>query len=557
MSTFQKKDDSLKCLALGFAACLLVHVLCATATAQDRPNIIIIMADDMGYSDIGCFGGEIETPNLDQLAAGGLRYTRFYNAARCCPTRAALLTGLYPHQTDLGWMTASDFGRPGYRGQISKNCVTIAEALKPAGYRTYMTGKWHVAYIRTNTAKGPKDNWPRQRGFDRFFGTLRGAGSFFKPNSLTDDNTIIEPPDEFYYTDAISDHAATFIRDHKTDHADKPFFMYVPYTAPHWPMHAKPQDIAKYEGRYLDGWDVLRAERHKRMIQLGVVDARWPMSPLDELVEPWDADMPEQHKKVWAKRMAIYAAMIDCMDQGIGRIVGALKDSGQYDNTLILFLADNGGCHENIDDMPGHVGDLERMGTAESNTSYLRSWANASNTPFREFKTWTREGGISTPLIAHWPARIEPRAEPVTTLSHVIDLMATCIDLSGVEYPTQYNGHKIKPLAGKSLVPTFTGGDVEREALYWEHESNRAVRMGKWKLVARDGEAWALHDMDADRTELHNLADEHPELVEQMAAMWQAWAERSNVLPLVPGGRYGVRMEMDVNGGAYQEENEH
>ena len=528
---------------------LLAHVFCGSAFSQERPNIVIIMADDMGYSDIGCFGGEIATPNLDQLAADGLRYTQFYNAARCCPTRAALLTGLYPHQTGLGWMTASDFGRPGYRGQINNNSVTIAEALKLSGYRSYMTGKWHVAYIRTNTAKGPKDNWPRQRGFDRFFGTLRGAGSFFRPYSLTDDNTIIEPPDDFYYTDAISDHAATYIRDHKTDHADKPFFMYVPYTAPHWPMHAKPQDIAKYEGRYLDGWDVLRDERYKRMIELGVVDARWAMSPRDERVEPWDPDMPEQEKKVWAKRMAIYAAMIDSMDQGIGRIVDALKETGQFEKTLILFLADNGACHEDV----GDLGDYDLMGTAETEFAYLRSWANASNTPFREFKSWTREGGIAAPLIAHWPARIEPRAEPVTTLGHVIDLMATCIDLSGGEYPTQYNGHEITPLEGKSLVPTFTGDDVRREALYWEHEGNRAVRMGKWKLVASDRESWALHDMDADRTELHNVADDHPALVEQMAAMWQAWAERSDVLPLIHGDDYGARMEMDVNGGEYRE----
>ena len=308
------------------------------AKGRRRPNIILIMADDMGYSDIGCYGGEIRTPNLDGLAAGGLRFTQFYNTARCCPTRASLMSGLYQHQAGVGHMMA-DKGYDSYRGDLSGRCVTIAEVLGGAGYGTYMSGKWHVT--RHRGPEGPKYNWPLQRGFDRFFGTIHGAGSFYDPCSLTRDNTQIPPgSDNFYYTNAISDNAATFIREHN---GDNPFFMYVAYTAPHWPMHALPQDIAKYKGRYAGGWDALRAERHKRMMEMGIVDEKWKLTPRDEAVPPW----AEAADKQWfERRMEVYAAMVDCLDQGVGRIVAELKKCGHFEDTLIFFLADNGGCAE-------------------------------------------------------------------------------------------------------------------------------------------------------------------------------------------------------------------
>lgn len=406
------------------------------AEIQQRPNIVLIMADDMGYSDIGCFGGEIQTPNLNALATGGLRFTQFYNTARCCPTRASLITGLYPHQAGVGHMM-EDKGYEAYHGDLNNRCVTIAEVLKLAGYSTYMAGKWHVTRFRG--PDGPKHNWPRQRGFDRFFGTIHGAGSYYDPCSLTRDNTQIPPGDDFYYTNAIADNAVTFISEHKTDN---PFFMYIPFTAPHWPMHALPKDIAKYKGRYDKGWDALRAERHKRIIEMGIVDEKWKLTPRDRNVPPWEQ---AKDKEWFARRMEVYAAMVDCLDQNVGRIVEQLKKSGKFENTLIFFLADNGGCAEEYgsrgpikpdpskpvvlkpmdknelqpdmqpkvtrDGRPVRTGRGVMPGPADTYIAYGKPWANASNTPFRLYKHWVHEGGISTPLITHWPARIKAHNE--------------------------------------------------------------------------------------------------------------------------------------------------
>ncbi len=525
------------------------------------------MADDMGYSDIGCYGGEIRTPNLDGLAAKGLRFTQFYNTARCCPTRASLLSGLYPHQAGVGWMMA-DNGHDGYRGDLNRRCVTIAEALGPAGYSTYMSGKWHVA--KTTRPEGPKDNWPRQRGFDRFFGTIHGAGSFFDPNSLTRDNTMIAPDsDEFYYTDAISDNAVQFISEHRDRSGARPFFLYVAFTAPHWPMHALPEDIARYKGRYATGWDALRAERHERMIEMGLVRKEWKITPRDTGVPPW----AEAKNEAWhERRMEVYAAMVDRMDQGIGRIVDALRKTGAYENTLFLFLADNGGCAEEYgsrgairpdptkrvelrpmapgelqtrmqpavtrDGRPVRTGEGVMPGPADTYIAYGKGWANASNTPFRLYKHWVHEGGISSPLIAHWPAKIRRRGELEHQPGHLIDLMATCIDVSGAEYPTERGGQAIRPMEGRSLVPAFDGRAIDREAIYWEHEGNRAVRVGKWKLVAKGEKGpWELYDLDADRTELHDLAGKHAKRAADMAQLWEAYAQRANVYPLVPWGK--------------------
>ncbi len=544
MSTLNRRDFLGLCAA-GAAAPFLQS--CSPSGRESagiaRPNIIIMMADDMGYSDIGCYGGEINTPHLDRLAGGGVRFTQFSNTARCCPTRASLLTGLYPHQAGVGHMM-SDYGLPGYRGDLNQNCVTIAEALKPAGYTTLMSGKWHV----TPAEKSSPENWPRQRGFDRFFGTIHGAGSFYDPVTLTRENEPADPGPDFYYTDAISDQAVDYIEEYGG--ADNPFFMYVSYTSPHWPLHAPEEAVAKYKGRYAMGWDQLRAERYKRMIEMGLIDERWPLTPRDPRVPPWQE---AEHKEWEQRRMEVYAAQVEIMDQGVGRIRAKLEEKELLGNTLILFLADNGGCAEELDPswkglhIPATTYDgrpvvtdntPEMMpGPEETYQSYGVPWANASNTPFRLYKHWVHEGGIATPLIAHWPERIQSQAGTMSAApGHVIDLMATCVDAGGAEYPSSHNGNQITPLEGKSLTPAFDSGAREgHEAIYWEHEGNRAVRQGKWKLVSRwnqdDGGRWELYDLEADRTEMNNLAGSNAAQAAELEQMYEAWAERANVAP--------------------------
>jgi arylsulfatase A-like enzyme len=566
-------------------AFLLAIFATLALSAAPRPNIIVMLADDMGYSDIGCYGAEVDTPNLDGLAANGLRFTQFYNTARCCPTRASLLSGLYPHQAGVGHMM-DDRGFDGYRGDLNKECRTIAEVLKPAGYGTYMSGKWHIT--KQIAPDGPKDNWPRQRGFDRFYGTIHGAGSFFDPNTLTRDNTMISPYADpkyplkdgvYYYTDAISDHAVRFINDHQKASPDKPFFIYVAYTAAHWPMHALERDIAKYKGKYAAGYAAIRKARYERMLKLGVIDPKWPMSPAPE---EWE----KNPNKEWdARNMEVYAAMVDNMDQGIGRIIGALKKNGVFDNTLMVYMQDNGGCAEGMgrrtrgqatradkptlppmdpaalqtgmipkqtrDGWPMLQGPGVMPGPADTYIGYGRGWANVSNVPFREYKHWVHEGGISSPLVAHWPAGIARKNALEKQPGHLIDIMATCVDLAGAEYPTQVNGIDIKPMEGRSLVPAFAGKPIQREAIYWEHEGNRAVRVGDWKLVAKGSNgAWELYNVVEDRSELRNVAAEQPERVTSLTAMWQAYAERANVLPLnarKPKGRSGFSTQSKFN----------
>ncbi|HOA73047.1 MAG TPA: arylsulfatase [Phycisphaerae bacterium] len=562
------------------AVAVLTGIATGSSVAQvkgaPRPNIIIIMSDDMGYSDIGCYGGEIETPVLDRLAAGGLRFSQFYNMARCCPTRASLLTGLAPHQAGVGHMTgAPPSRREPWRGNLSRKAVTIAEVLRSAGYATYMCGKWHVT-ARERAGDQP-DNWPLQRGFDRFYGTITGAGSFYDPVTLTRDNTMITPendpeyrPERFYYTDAISDNAVKSIADHARTRADKPFFLYVAYTAAHWPLHAPEETIAKYRGRYDGGYEPVRRARFERLKQLGLIK---PDAELSPAVADWAG---VEHKAWEARCMEVYAAMIDRMDTGIGKIVEELERNKQLDNTLILFLQDNGGCAEPMgrEDKPEwHLKDLRPLSPDELQTriwppmqtrdgrpvlggpgvmpggpdtyiGYGRAWANVSNTPFREYKHWVHEGGISTPLIAHWPEGIRRRGEIEHQPGQVIDLMATCVELSGAVYPAEFAGHAITPLAGKSLVPAFAGKPIDREALYWEHEGNRAIRMGRWKLVAKGpAGAWELYDMETDRSELHDLAQAQPERVKDMRIKWEQWARRSGVLPWIwkPSYREGLR----------------
>ncbi len=571
MKYFSKTSFTLSVTAAAVSACS--H---SGGDVKDkRPNIILIMSDDMGYSDIGCYGGEIRTPNLDNLAANGLRYTQFYNTARCCPTRASLLTGLHPHQTGIGHMM-EDRGNPSYQGNLNDNCVTIAQVLKPAGYSAYMAGKWHVTPLRTTIDNPDKRNWPLQRGFDRFFGTIHGAGSFYDPNTLTSDNKFVAAGDNFYYTDAISDTVVKYISEHE---GKNPFFIYVAYTCAHWPLHALKKDVEKYKGMYDKGWDELRKERYKRMLDMGIISPDWPLSPANPDT-PWE----KEEMKEWnAACMETYAGMIDNMDQGIGRIVDKLKEKGEFENTVILFLQDNGACSENyglarpaknmmkVDPdtlKPMKPGELQRLaepvqtrdgrpvrvgrgvipGGPDTYISYDDSWANASNTPFRMFKHWINEGGISTPLIVSWPAGIKAKGEFRRQPGQLVDIMATLTTLGKAEYPEELNGNKIHPVQGMSLVESFNSDSVVNRTLYWEHEGNRGIRKGNWKLVSEAWSApvaldslevlptdfWDLYDIEKDRSEQNDLSAQYPEMVKEMAAEWQDWATRVTAVPKPP-----------------------
>ena len=544
----------------------ILFLFCAFGVlAAQRPNIVLIMSDDMGYSDLGCYGGEIQTPNLDSLAKNGIRFTQFYNTARCCPTRASLLTGLYPHQAGIGHMM-NDRGHDGYRGNLNRQCATIAEVLRDGGYRTYMCGKWHVTRF-----DGPSDdnsNWPLQRGFEKFYGTVKGGGSFYDPTSLCRQNTFITPendpeykPEKFYYTDALSDNAVKFLQQHDKESPAKPFFMYVAYTAAHWPMHALEKDIAKYKGKFDGGYEPVRKARVERLKKVGLLDAKWTVAPQAK-------DWNKVKNKEWESRcMEVYAAMVDNMDQGIGRIIAQLKKNDQFENTLIFFLQDNGGCAEDMGRNPPKdqptkpakafgSGDLQPQvwppmqtrdgrwlrrgpgvmpGPEDTYVAYGEGWANVSNTPFREYKHWVHEGGISTPLIAHWPKEISSKqsGKLESQPGHLIDIMATCVDVAGVNYPKEFRGEKIKPREGVSLQPAFKGKSVQRkEPIFWEHEENRAVRDGKWKLVSKANQPWELYDMESDRTEMHDLAEKQPKKVQELAVKWDEWAKRADVLPL-------------------------
>lgn len=519
-------------LAVLMAALGLAHTTARAADAP-RPNIVLILVDDMGYSDIAPYGGEIETPHLTRLAEGGLRFTDFHNTGRCCPTRASLLTGLYPHQTGVGHMM-DDRGTDGYRGDLNRRCVTIAEVLKSAGYATYMAGKWHVT--RFTGPEGPKHNWPLQRGFDRYLGTITGAGNYWAPKTFTRDNMQLDEefPEGFYYTDAIADQTAQYIREHCRSRAEQPFFCYVAFTAPHWPLHAHEEVIRRYRGRYLIGWDKLRQERFARQKAMGLAQESWELSPRMPGLPAWD-ELDEQQKDQMDLLMSIYAAMITEMDAGVGQIVAALKETGTLNETVIFFLSDNGGCAEG-----GALGSLglrqpgARPGGPDSHPMLGGCWANANNTPFRWWKHYVHEGGAATPLIVHWPAGIDAkhngsfRRQP----GHLIDIMPTCVELCGAAYPRQFAGHEILPLEGRSLLPAFDNLPLQREAIYFEHEGHCAVLVGNWKLVSLDrGQTWELYDLSRDRAELHDLAAAEPERVNQMAAQWFTWAKRTQVIP--------------------------
>ncbi|MDB6121379.1 MAG: arylsulfatase [Pedosphaera sp.] len=522
-----------KQIFLGFF--LLLNVL--TLNAVERPNILVILADDLGWSDLGCYGGEIKTPNLDALAKGGLRFTQFYNSARCCPSRASLLTGLHPHQA----------GVPDMNGPLNKSCVTIPEVLKPAGYRCYMVGKWHLGH----------GVGPIARGFEEFYGMLDGFNSCWQESPYYSRLPAAHAkreyaPGKFYSTDVFADYALDFIDDAgKTP--GKPWFMYLAFNAPHFPLHAYPEDIAKYEQAYAQGWDKIREQRLVRQKELGLVSKNLTLTPRSDIpanrfntqtgwadkTNPAWGSLPEDRRKDLARRMAVYAAMVDRLDQAVGRVVGHLKETSQIKNTLIVFLSDNGACAEwdpyGFDVSSSainilHQGEnLKTVGGPESYISYGSGWANACNSPWRLYKHYGHEGGISAPFIMHWPEGLKHTGGLVSRPSYLIDIMATCLELSGASYPKERDGHEILPPEGTSLLPIFKGESAAAKPIFMEHEGNRAVRDGKWKLVALAGKPWELYDMEKDRVEMHDLAQKQPKKVRELAASWDAWAKRAKV----------------------------
>lgn len=500
---------------------------------QDRPNIIVILTDDMGYSDLGCYGGEIMTPNIDGLAYYGLRWSQFYNNARSCPSRACLMTGLYPHQAGMGWMAAANLQTPEYQGFLNQNCVTIAEVLGSSGYETYMAGKWHLCSDR-HCQGDVVEYWPVARGFNHFYGHPEGASHYFRARLVENETRLPETGDDFYLTDALSDKASEYILEHNYD--KKPLFLYLAYNAPHWPLHALPEDIEKYKDIYKAGWDQLRADRFSRQKELGLFAENLTLSPRDERVPSWES-LSQEEREEFSMRMAVYAAQVDAIDRGVGKVIAALKERNEFDNTIIMIMDDNGACAEHISSGKSKIPD----GSADTYESYRINWANLSSTPYREYKHYTNEGGIASPLIVSWPNGIkkEYNGEIIREYGYFADIMATCVEVSSAKYPEYYNGHQITPCEGHSLVPNFNGKTTGRGMTFWEHEVNIAVRDGKWKLNIHHKEnekidlsKLELYDMDADPIELNNLANEEQERAQNMLEAWHKWAERVHAYPL-------------------------
>ncbi|MEP4532143.1 MAG: arylsulfatase [Cyclobacteriaceae bacterium] len=493
---------------------------------QARPNIVLIMVDDMGYSDLGCFGGEINTPRIDSLAQSGLTFTNFYNNGICVPSRTSLLTGMYPQKAGIYT------NRPGKY----ENAITIGEALRETGYRTLMVGKWHA------------DETPYDRGFDRHFGLTDGAANHFNPGpkrinepdpgrKLTtvprgyprrwamDDKEYLPyttTESDFYSTDTFTDYALDYLDEYKNE--ENPFFLYIAYTAPHYPLHAWPEDIARYKGVYDIGWDSLRIQRFDRLKKLGLVDQTLELGPRDESASAWDT---VSNKEDWALTMAVYAAMIDRVDQNVGRVLDKLENLGKRENTLIIFLSDNGGCAEDANYTPEIA-----PGPVESYRSVGVHWANASNTPFRRFKRWNHEGGIKTPLIVNWPGVIASGTQ-TDAVGHVMDFMPTFLELARGDYPESFNGDKILPMDGKSLVPVIKNESGEgHEVLFWQSnpKEHRAVRRENWKLVSQgDDFPTELYDLSVDPLESNDLADQYPELLQELDSLFYQWASKMDI----------------------------
>jgi arylsulfatase A-like enzyme len=502
-----------------------------------RPNVVVILVDDMGWSDVGAFGSEIATPHLDALAANGVRFTQFYSTPRCSPTRASLLTGLYPHQAGMGHLdNVIREGSLGTTGRLSQQSVTIGEVLRDAGYFTAMAGKWHLGQQNGSP--------PWQRGFDRVL-NIRAGGIFFpnqnfpggdvlakrgrEPlyldgNPISHDSPLLGP--NWYTTFLWSEFALKFVDEARK--ADKPFFLYIPHNAPHFPLMAPSDLIAKYRGKYRAGWDRLREGRHRRQIEMGLVNRTWPLSAREAESPAWDS-LSEPAKDRFDHLMAVYAAMVEAIDTSVGTLVDGLRARGALDNTLILFLSDNGG---NAESGPDGILNGDPPGGPNSNLYLGMNWAALTTTPFRRFKHFTHEGGIAVPLIAHWPQGI-PRSRRNAIEhqpGHVVDVMATVVDVTGAAYPREFKGNTIQPTEGASLRPALGGRRIDRrQPIYWEHEGNRAIRDGRWKLVSRFPDGWELYDMTADRVERTDLAAKHRDVVTRLAAAWEAWAKRTHV----------------------------
>ncbi len=516
-------------------ACLLLLSGCSglncPASAAERPNIIVVLVDDMGFSDIGCYGGEVPTPNLDRLAARGVRFTQAYNAARCSPSRASLLTGLYPHQAGMGWLdTRVEPRSKGIRGRLLPRSVTIAEVLRDAGYFTAMAGKWHLGQQHGCA--------PWNRGFQRSLNSRFGeiyfpresdrpgtVNLYLNGRELPKDSPVFGK--DWYSTDLFTEWGLKFIDEARAE--KKPFFLYLAQGAVHFPLRAPAETIAKYRGRYLAGWDALRDQRYARQLALGLIDPRWSLTARPPDVPAWETRADDRRQR-FDEIMAVYAAMIERIDLALGNLVAGLEPRGLLENTLILFLSDNGGNAEG--GPPGVTRGEGPIGGPQSYVLLGMDWATLANTPFRRYKHFTHEGGISTPLIAHWPAGIPAqrrgtlKKQPV----HLIDVMATAVELAGVSYPRAYGGQAIEPMQGVSLRPAFEGKPLGRTApIFWEHEGNKAVRDGKWKLVLRHRQPWQLFDMEADRTEQHDLITQEPERAAKLVAAWNDWARRSFV----------------------------
>ncbi|NBY37996.1 MAG: arylsulfatase [Verrucomicrobia bacterium] len=509
-------------VALLIAVLGFISPLCAAPP----PNVVLILADDLGYSDLGCYGGDIATPNLDALANTGIRFTQFYNTARCWPSRGALLTGYYAQQIHRDALPKLGGGGSGIRQSWAR---LLPDYLKPAGYRSYHSGKWHI------------DGKVLDAGFDRSLDVANQGDYFTAKGNLIDDVPLKVPANEkgYYTTIATADHAIECLKDHAAHYQDKPFFHYVAFISPHFPLQALPQDIAKYRDNYLTGWDAMRAARFKRQTEMGITNTT--LSALEPEVGPpyafpdaikklgpgeinrpipWTS-LTDEQRRFQATKMAIHAAMVDRMDQEIGRIIAQLKAMGAYENTLILFASDNGASAEIMVRNGGHDPQAE-MGSEATFLCLGPGFSSAANTPHRRHKTWVHEGGISTPLIAHWPAGISAQNELRHTPAHVVDIVPTIIELAGLKKPTDWKGVPMPEAPGKSLVAALkTDITIARDSLWWLHEDNKAIRIGDYKLVAAKNDPWELYDLRTDRAEQHNLASQMPDKVKELTQSWE------------------------------------
>jgi arylsulfatase A-like enzyme len=492
-----------------------------------KPNIILVLVDDLGFSDTGPYGAsDLETPNINRLAAEGIKLKEFYNNSICAPTRASLLTGQYQHKAGVGYFNVN-LGLPAYQGFLNKESLTLAEVLKSGGYSTIISGKWHVG--------DDEDQWPAQRGFDKSFGFIGGASNYYEINENGKEDVKLLKNNKPYYlakdkylTEEITNNALGFLDEQ--DAEQKPFFLYLAYNAPHWPLQALPEDIAKYKGRYSIGWDSLRTLRHKNAIEEGVIDKEQKIAVNDDKLQSWNK-LTYDEQQYWQTRQEVYAAMIDRVDQGIGRVLAKLKELKKDDNTLIVFVSDNGAQGGNGLRLYT-TRNTGPVGTAGSYEVQNSNWSQTGNSPLRNYKGTPYEGGISAPFIAWYPKSIKANTVAKGT-AHLIDLAPTFYQLAGVSYPAKYKGITTNALPGKSLLPILTGqaDKLNRgEPLFWERGGNKAVRDGKWKLVSTSDGKYELYDIEKDRAENTDLAAQNPTVVQQLKEQYKVWAQKNDVV---------------------------